>query len=277
MDNTRASLLNKSDGKCVNIALDLGVFGDLSFSKGIEDLKKSLPKIISGSPDVIQLNVGGLKLLRTISNFEKVVVALRLDVTNVYEPRNVSLAWDVAGSDEFEDLLYPQVAAVVLNLLNVDGDSVLHQQCISNIQKIGAKARKLGVPLMVEPLVMTAQPKGGNKSSGDYKMIAALVRQAVELGADFIKVDPTIPMNDFEQVVKYASEIPVFVRGGGQVTPQELLERTKIAMDVGASGVVYGRNVVQHENPALMINAIKSIVHSGFTVSAATQMLLSKG
>ena len=126
---------------------------------------------------------------------------------------------------------------------------------------------------MVEPLVMTAKNGAGPSSLGDVDKIAGLVRQAVELGADVIKVDPTIPMEDFNQVVEIASGVPVLVRGGGQVTPQVLLERTRVAMDSGAAGVVYGRNVIQHPTPSLFIKSIGAIVHENASVEKAMQML----
>jgi DhnA family fructose-bisphosphate aldolase class Ia len=126
---------------------------------------------------------------------------------------------------------------------------------------------------MVGPLVMTAKPGAGSTSVGDVNKITGLVRQAVELGADIIKVDATTPMTDFHQVVQFASGMPVLVRGGGQVTARELLERTRIAIDSGAAGVVYGRNVVQHPTPAKFIKSIAAIVHNNASVDQAMKIL----
>ncbi|MFM8897628.1 MAG: class I fructose-bisphosphate aldolase [Actinomycetota bacterium] len=269
MSNKRSSMFNAKSKKCINIALDLGVFGDRGFSKGIEDLKKAMPNILAGKPDVIQVNPGGLKIFNSLKNKPKVAIALRLDVTNVYEARDIDYAWDTADISTIEFADNPQIACVVLNLLNLDENSRLQEQCIQNIQIAAAKCKKLRIPLMVEPLVMTAKPGAGSASVGDVHKIASLVRQAVELGADIIKVDATTPMSDFGQVVEIASGVPVLVRGGGQVTPRELLERTRIAMDVGASGVVYGRNVVQHPSPAKFIKAIRAIVHENSSTEKA--------
>ena len=57
--------------------------------------------------------------------------------------------------------------------------------------------------------------------------IMYLVRQAVELGADIIKADPTDDVSIYHKVVEAASGIPVLVRGGGRVSDQEILERTQ--------------------------------------------------
>jgi DhnA family fructose-bisphosphate aldolase class Ia len=80
-------------------------------------------------------------------------------------------------------------------------------------------------------------------------------------------------MSDFGQIVEIASGVPVLVRGGGSVPPRELLERKSTAMDVGASGVVYGRNIVQHPTPAKFIQAIRSIVHKNSNVDEAMLVL----
>lgn len=266
-------MFNPKSGKCINIALDLGIFGERSFTKGIEDLAKSLPEIIAGKPDAIQLNPGGLKVFNSLNLKSDVSIALRLDVTNVYEARAIEHAWDTANVATLRDAFDKKVKVVVLNLLNLDENSRLQEQCIQNIQIIGAKCRDEGIPLMVEPLVMTAKSGAGSSSIGDVDKIAALVRQAVELGADLIKVDPTSPMSDFNQIVEIASGVPVLVRGGGSVPPRELLERTRIAMDMGASGVVYGRNIVQHPTPAKFIRAIRSIVHKNSSVDEAMLLL----
>ncbi len=276
MSKKRRSMFNSKSKKCINIALDLGVFGDRAFAKGIEDLAKSMPQILAGKPDVIQLNPGGLKIFNRLKNKPDISIALRLDVTNVYEARDIEYAWDTADISSIDFADDPRIACVVLNLLNVDENSRLQEQCIQNIQIVAAKCKKLGIPLMVEPLVMTAKPGAGSTSVGDPYKISSLVRQAVELGADIIKVDATTPMTDFNQVVEIASGVPVLVRGGGQVTPRELLERTRIAMDVGASGVVYGRNVVQHPTPAKFIKAIRAIVHDNASVEKALSIVEGK-
>lgn len=126
---------------------------------------------------------------------------------------------------------------------------------------------------MVEPLVMTSNPEGGSTSVSDPEKIATLVRQAVELGADIIKVDPVEPMERFAEVVAIAHPIPVLVRGGGKVTTRELLERTSIAIQVGARGVVYGRNVVQHPHPETLIAALQAIVHDGASIDDALALV----
>jgi DhnA family fructose-bisphosphate aldolase class Ia len=64
-------------------------------------------------------------------------------------------------------------------------------------------------------------------------------------------------------VIEAAAPRPVLVRGGGRVSDEELLRRTREVMRVGAAGIVYGRNVVQHERPSEITGQLMEIVHGG--------------
>ena len=44
-------------------------------------------------------------------------------------------------------------------------------------------------------------------------------------------------------------------------------------MEQGVSGIVYGRNVIQHENPRGITQALMAIVHEGASPEAAQALL----
>jgi DhnA-type fructose-1,6-bisphosphate aldolase and related enzymes len=98
---------------------------------------------------------------------------------------------------------------------------------------------------------------------GDPSKIIPLVRQGVELGADIIKADPTDDVTQYHRVVEIAGNIPVLVRGGGKASDEEIMQRTYRLMQQGVKGIVYGRNVIQHANPAGMTKALMALVHEG--------------
>ena len=108
---------------------------------------------------------------------------------------------------------------------------------------------------------------------GDLVKIQHLVRQAVELGADIIKADPTDDVSLYHQVVQAASGIPVLVRGGGRVSDREILQRTQGLLQQGAAGIVYGRNVIQHPNPKGITRALMAMVHENADVDEALAYL----
>jgi DhnA family fructose-bisphosphate aldolase class Ia len=42
---------------------------------------------------------------------------------------------------------------------------------------------------------------------------------------------------------------------------------------LGAAGIVYGRNVIQHERPAAMTRALMGVVHDGASAAEALAMI----
>jgi len=108
---------------------------------------------------------------------------------------------------------------------------------------------------------------------GDPQKIIPLVRQAVELGADIIKADPTDDVSIYHKVVETAGGIPVLVRGGGRVSDEVILQRTADLIAQGASGIVYGRNIIQHPKPAAMTRALMAVLHENATPAQAAKLL----
>src|SRR5260370_13946894 len=117
------------------------------------------------------------------------------------------------------------------------------------------------------------QNGGGCLGDGEIDKILGLVRQEVELGADIIKADPCTDITQYHRVVEVAGAIPILVRGGGKASDTEIIERTVELMRQGAKGIVYGRNVIQHEKPAAMTRALMSIVHEGADTKTALNTL----
>jgi fructose-bisphosphate aldolase, class I len=128
------------------------------------------------------------------------------------------------------------------------------------------------MPLMVEPLVFKPGA-GGYGVDGDAEKIVPLVRQAAELGADVIKADPTDELDDYHRVIEAAGGRPVLPRGGGRVPDEEVLRRTERLIAQGAQGIVYGRNIIQHPDPAGMTRALMAVVHEGASATEAHELI----
>jgi DhnA family fructose-bisphosphate aldolase class Ia len=161
-----------------------------------------------------------------------------------------------------------------VNLFLIPGAPDVYAQCIENIVRMKTEADHYGMPMMVEPLVFQPNSeKGGYMVDGDPRKIIPLVRQAVELGADVLKADPTDDVSVYHKVVETAGGIPVLVRGGGRVSDEELLARTAALLAQGVSGIVYGRNIIQHPRPAAITQALMAMVHEGVAADRALEYL----
>jgi len=270
----RLNRLFAPDGKCFDVAVDHGFFGERSFLNGIEDMHKVVEILVEADPDAIQLSVGQAPILQNIPGKSKPALVLRTDIANVYGKTLPRYLYSGVISDPVEQAIRLDAACVVVNLFNLPDQPEIYHQCVQNICALKPQAERNGIPLMIEPLVMKDNATaGGYMVDGDIDKILPLVRQAIELGADIIKADPTDNVSEYHRVIEIAAGKPVLVRGGGRVSDAEILQRTSELMQQGAKGIVYGRNVVQHENPPGMTRALMAIVHDDATPESAMKFL----
>ena len=270
---SRMNRLFAKTGKCFDVAIDHGLFNELSFLQGIEDMPKVISTVVEAAPDAIQLSVGEAKILQSIQGKEKPALVLRTDIANVYGKKLPSTLFSKLIEDPVEQAMVLDAACVVVNLLLLPNQPELYGQCIDNVGKLKPQCDRYGMPLMVEPLVMKSNEKdGGYMVDGDLDKILPLVRQARELGADIIKADPCDDLKQYHKVIQIAG-CPVLPRGGGKAPLREIFQRTYELMKQGASGIVYGRNVIQHKNPKAMTRAFMAIVHQNASVEDAMHLV----
>lgn len=255
-------LFNAKSGRCFDVAIDHGFFNELSFLKGIENLEQCVKVLVDAAPDAIQLTAGQAHYLQSIPGKEKPSLVLRTDVANVYGTTLPSSLFSRMIEAPVEQAIRRDASCVVVNLFRIPEQPEVTDQCIQNILKLKPECDRLSMPLMIEPLVFQPNEKaGGYMVDGDIAKIQPLVRQAVELGADVIKADPTDDLSAYHKVIEIAGRIPVLVRGGGRAPDDEILDRTRKLMEQGAAGIVYGRNIIQHSDPAWMTKSLMEIVH----------------
>ena len=275
MKNYRLNrLFNARSGHCFDVAIDHGFFGEGSFLTGIEDLPRAVATVVEAAPDAVQLTVGQAHHLQKIGGRDKPALVLRTDVANVYGRELPEVLFSKIVAEPVEAALRLDAACVVVNLFSIPGAPEVTAQCLDNILQIKPACERFAMPLMIEPLVFRPNDEaGGYMVDGDAEKIVPLVRQAVELGADIIKADPTDDATIYHRVIQTAGEIPVLVRGGGRASDEEILNRTVELMKQGAKGIVYGRNIIQHANPAGMTRALMSIVHDAATAQEALKFI----
>ncbi len=270
----RLNRLLADDGRCFDVAIDHGFFNERDFLDNIEDMRRVITTIIEANPDAVQLSPGLAALLQHIPGKGKPSLVLRTDVANIYGKSLPSYLFSRLVEDAVEQALLLDAACVVVNLFLLPDQPQLHAQCIDNICRLKPQCNRYGMPLMIEPLVMQTNSKsGGYMVDGDLNKILPLVRQAVELGADVIKADPCDDVSQYHKVIEIASGRPVLVRGGGKTSDEEIVTRTYQLMRQGAAGIVYGRNVIQHEHPAKMTRALMALVHEEATPEQVLKIL----
>ena len=260
--------------RCFDVAIDHGFFNESAFLPGIEDIGRAVATVVAAGPDAIQLTVGQARHLQCLPGRFKPSLVLRTDVANVYGRKLPRTLYSRLIDDAVEQALRLDAACMCVNLFQIPGEPEVGEQCVQNILRLKPVAERSGMPMMVEPLVFQPNEKaGGYMVDGDEAKIISLVRQAVDLGADIIKADPTDDVSRYHKVIEIAGGVPVLVRGGGKVSDQEILARTSALLAQGASGIVYGRNIIQHAKPAAITKALMGVVHSGLSIEDALAQL----
>ncbi|QEN89082.1 aldolase [Labrys sp. KNU-23] len=252
-------------GRCLDVAIDHGVCNEPSFLDGLEDMGKVVRMLAEAGPDAIQMNYGQADLLQEIPSKHKPALVMRIDMGNPYNRQRHREMWALLqnAQDPIAPALRMDAACVVVNLFMLPDEPGLFRQCIKNISRVAQDCEKYGMPLMIEPLVMQpASERGGYLVDGDAEKIVTLVRLARELGADIVKADPTSDPADFHRVVE-AARCPVLVRGGGKADLRQVFANSYALMRQGAHGMVYGRNIYQHDNPARVVKALMAMIHQG--------------
>ena len=77
-------LFNPKSGRCFDIAVDHGFFGEASFLAGIEDLQSAVEVLVDAAPDAIQMTIGQSRILQGLGGRERPALVLRTDIANVY-------------------------------------------------------------------------------------------------------------------------------------------------------------------------------------------------
>ena len=155
------------------------------------------------------------------------------------------------------------------------------------LEKVGLVAeegRRLGTPVVAEMLSqrmmdnhMDFSGSGNSDLPTDIATdVAIAARVGVELGADIIKTRYPGDPKRFSEIVA-SSGRPILVAGGPQrdSSLESSLRLVDEVLKAGASGIVFGRTVWQHPEPAGILQALCAMVHNGATVEDAVDV--SKG
>ncbi len=266
----QSRIINPESGKGIVVAIDHGLFiGPLP---GVESTSSAIEKLLPGAPDAIQMTPGTTRAnLAKFHGKNKPGVVVRLDATNIWRKKPAPKEGYYTQVASVKDAMQLGADAVVTFLFAGYDTDAQEADNLQTLQRIGADAREYGVPFIVEPLAIA---KGSNVVR-DFEIMKLIVRMASEVGADLIKADFPENKKQFEELVGVASA-PILVRGGPKMdSDKDMLQMVKDAIDCGAAGIVFGRNVWQHGNPAKILKALAEIVHHNGSVKQALTVLSS--
>jgi class I fructose-bisphosphate aldolase len=139
------------------------------------------------------------------------------------------------------------------------------EQDLIQVGKVRQDCDRFGMPLVIwaYPRGRDIEKKGG---AGSLFAIDYAARVAMEMGADVVKLnmpklnpekdkDAPAPYNELRlsqqeairHCVESAGRALVILSGGSKIDDEKLLEQTRMIMEAGGSGVIFGRNVWQRD------------------------------
>ena len=255
MTNRISKIIKPENGRCVMLAVDHGYF--LGPTEKLEVPQKTVEPLLPYI-DSIMLTRGVLRTsLPPISN---VPIVLR-----------VSGATSIIGEDLSNETITTSIEdAIRLNVsclaLSIFVGSKYEHQTLSNLATLVDNGQKYGIPILAVTAV-------GKEMVRDARYLGLACRIAGELGAHVVK---TYYCENFEKVIE-GCPVPVIIAGGKKLANEiDVLELTFNAINEGASGVDMGRNIWQSEHPIAMIKAVRSIVHEGFSIKEAADLLVTE-
>jgi class I fructose-bisphosphate aldolase/fructose-bisphosphate aldolase/2-amino-3,7-dideoxy-D-threo-hept-6-ulosonate synthase len=236
------------DGRAVVVAMDGARNGP---SRGLERAADAVAKVVAGGVDAILTTFGMARATAGVLGGTGLIMAL--DSEGPIADYGVEQALRF-GADAVELKVFP-------------GNP--QETKLADLRRLAARCNEWGMPLLGEPIPVSFQ----ETSAHTVENVGKAARIAAESGCDFVKVHYVGPTAAYRQVVE-SCYVPVLVLGGpAKDDPREALQMAADAVEAGARGVVFGRNIVTAERPDRMAAALGEIIHGGATVDSAARSL----
>jgi DhnA family fructose-bisphosphate aldolase class Ia len=253
-----------SDGKALIVAMDHARTHGVI--EGLENPGAVIDMAVAADADAVMTTFGVIKHYRD-HLIGRIPTILRLDGgPSLYREDWLAYTeWTLMHS--VEDALQLGVDGVVL--MAFIGIPV-ELKTLRIVAKVASECYKAKLPLMVEALPCQSARIPDDKAPD---AMASASRLGFEHGADLIKTYYTGTLEGFRQVTENCP-VPVLIAGGPRMnTIEDSLRVVEGAMQAGAKGAVFGRNIWQNPNPKGMVRAFQQIIHGGATVEQALDVM----
>ena len=252
-------ILNSRTGRIVSIALDHAV--GWGVIEGIERIQETLDLMVQAGPDAITIQKGIAERCMPRWAGRQPFILKCTSFAPFYPTYD-----GYTGAVEEAVRLGADAIAVGVTLGGREQPELLKQLALFT-----QRAAEYGMPVVAH-----AYPKGELVPSAErysYKHVAYAARAAAELGVDIVKTFYTGDPESYRKVIE-ACPAMVVVSGGPKLDRiEDVFRMTRDAIDAGAAGVTYGRNVWQRQDAVQVIAALKAIIHDGASVEQAMEIV----
>jgi len=257
-------LFNRESGRSFVAAIDHGV--SIGVPSGAERAVEAVARVIDCEPDAVLIAPGMLAKTGDLFAFRGAPVPIVRADWLINDPRLAEMgeAYRVLVSPTHAVHLGGE-AFIMFLILGVE-EGAMFADNVRAVATAAEEAHKVGLPLLVEVVAWGARTTAAGTRK-DADLLAFGCRMAAELGADAVKTEWTGDVASMRQVIE-GCPAPVLVLGGPKTeTPEPTLAATRGAMEAGARGVVYGRNVWQADDPLGVSRQLREIIHGQAVVA----------
>lgn len=248
-------LFDRGSGRSFITAFDHGV--NLRVPPEAGTALEVIEKIVAGGPDGVLISPGLLKQASHHFAFRGAPVPIvRADWTLLDErTRDMGEQYRVLISPR--DAAALGAGAVMMFLIHGPEEGAQLADNVRAVARAAREAHEVGLPLIVEATLWGSRIE--EKKNPD--LLAFACRMAAELGADAVKTEYTGDPATMREVVE-GCPVPVLTLGGAKGgSEDDVLENARGALEGGASGLIFGRNVWQADDVAAMSASLRGVVH----------------
>lgn len=226
---------------------------------GLEEPEKIVQKVIEGGATAILVHKGIIKSLTKVPH-SGIILHISASTSIGPSPNRKVLIGSVSEAIR----LGADAVSVHINIGSDEEPEMLQQ--LGEVSDICDEYQI--------PLIAMMYPRGSRiKDPFDPDIVSHVARIGAEGGADIVKTVYTGSSETFRRVVK-SCPVPVVIAGGPKIDDDvELLKMASSAVDAGALGVTFGRNIFQHKDPRLITKALSAIVIDRIDVEEAIEIL----
>ncbi|MFX1311969.1 MAG: 2-amino-3,7-dideoxy-D-threo-hept-6-ulosonate synthase [Promethearchaeota archaeon] len=245
-------IISRKTNRTIIIPMDHGL--TLGTIKGLENLADMVNKVALGGANAVLMHSGMIGAGHRRYGKDIGLIVHLSGATNLTpDPNRKVLVCSV------ERAIKMGADAVSIHI-NIGANE--EPEMLQDAQKVVEASREWGIPL-----IAMMYPRGEKiKDENDPEAVNIAVRAGAELGADIVKTNYTGDIDSFKYIVK-SVHIPVIIAGGPKMeTIGDLLQVVYDSIQAGGTGVAFGRNVFQADDPTKLVSAISKIVHHNYTV-----------
>jgi putative autoinducer-2 (AI-2) aldolase len=250
MQHRLATIFRPESGHTVMLAIDHGYFQGPT--TGLERIDLNILPLVPYA-DALMLTRGILRSVVPASMQQGFVLRASGGPSILKELSNEQLALDL------DDAVRLGAAAVAVQVF-VGGE--FETQTVHNMTRLVDEGYRRGLPVLGVTAV-------GKELVRDARYLGLATRICAELGAQVVKT--YYCAEDFEKVTA-GCPVPIVMAGGKKLPVLDALTMAHNAVEQGAAGVDMGRNIFQAEAPIAMIQAVRKVVHDGYSPARALEL-----